>query len=93
MIQVTLRPNRLLEIKGHAETRVCSAVSCLFQTLILYLKNLNLTFDYKIVSGDSYIKINTFNTNVIVAFDMIVLGLKDIEKDYSKELKIIYDEK
>ncbi|AIS52106.1 putative ribosomal protein [Thermoanaerobacter kivui] len=88
-------------IVGHAgydeygKDIVCSAVSAISQTAILGLEALKtVKIKKKIKSGDLWVEIieKGFledNIRLKAILDTMVLGLKDIEKDYGKYLKVV----
>lgn len=97
MIKVNIKPT-VIEVKGHADYNesgkdiVCASVSSIIITTINGLVNLNQTgFEYE--ENEGYVKImitkDTKEINALIS-NMISL-LKDLEKQYSKYIKI-YEE-
>lgn len=78
-----------ISITGHATTQVCSAVSCLTQTLDLMLTKYNIEHEFYCKSGNTQISYKSNNNIVNLAFDFVVTGLKDIAVSYPSQLQII----
>lgn len=74
---------------GHAETIVCSAVSCLTQTLDLILTKYGIEHEFYCESGNTQISCKSDNDVVNIAFDFVATGLKDIAISYPNQLEII----
>ena len=96
MIKVNIIGNNdEIDIKGHAlyddfgKDIVCAGVSSAVITTI----NAILTFDedyinYKVLEGNLNIKVNVHNEIVDNLLSNMINMLKDIEKDYPKNIKI-----
>jgi uncharacterized protein YsxB (DUF464 family) len=78
--------------KGHAaynpgQDIVCSAVSCLFYAFAGYLINReDIKCKYRLDSGDSEIEAEG---NVKECFEMLKIGLMQIEDKYPKFVKVV----
>lgn len=89
MITITT-PNDSISVVGHASQQVCSAVSCLTQTLDLCLTKHNIKHDFVCESGNTKIYCNYLTDDIArLLFDFVVTGLQDIAKSYPNELTII----
>lgn len=79
-----------ISMVGHASTQVCSAVSCLTQTLDLHLTKHNIKHDFVCESGNTKISCNYLTDDIAgLLFDFVIVGLQDIAKSYPNELTII----
>lgn len=88
MITATIAGNKI-SITGHATTQVCSAVSCLTQTLDLILMKYDIEHYFFCESGNTQISCKSNNDIVNIAFDFVGTGLKDIAISYPSQLQII----
>lgn len=87
MITITTS-NNSISVVGHATTQVCSAVSCLMQTLDLILKKYGIEHYFFCESGNTQISCKSNNNIVNIAFDFVGTGLKDIAISYPSQLQI-----
>lgn len=78
-----------ISIVGHASQQVCSAVSCLTQTLDLMLSKYNIEHEFYCQSGNTKIYYNSNNCIANIAFDFTVTGLKDVAESYPNELHLV----
>lgn len=76
-----------ISIVGHASQQVCSAVSCLTQTLDLILKKYGIEHYFFCESGNTQISCKSNNNIVNIAFDFVGTGLKDIAISYPSQLQ------
>ena len=88
MITATIS-NDSISIVGHASTQVCSAASCLTQTLDLCLTKHNIEHDFVRESGHTKISCKSNNDIVNIAFDFVSTGIKDIAESYPNELHLV----
>lgn len=91
---------RKFEIKGHAgydvynRDIVCAGVTAVAQTAVLGLESLNtVSIKKKISDGYMYVEIKDTGSNndsirLCAIIDTMVLGLKDIERDYPTYVKV-----
>ncbi|ADL68659.1 ribosomal-processing cysteine protease Prp [Thermoanaerobacterium thermosaccharolyticum] len=88
------------EIKGHAgydvydRDIVCAGVTAVAQTAVLGLESLKTaSIKKKINDGYMYVEIESYGANddsirLCAIIDTMILGLKDIEKDYPAYVKV-----
>lgn len=88
MITAMITGNKI-SITGHATTQVCSAVSCLTQTLDLMLTKYDIEHYFFCEIGNTQISCKSNNNIVNIAFDFVDTGLKDIAISYPSQLQII----
>lgn len=85
----TTTSNDSISVVGHASTQVCSAVSCLTQTLDLCLTKYDIKHDFVCESGNTKISCNCLSDDITgLLFDFAIVGLQDIAKSYPNELTI-----
>ena len=83
----------ILECRGHAgfadagNDIVCAGISTLTQTLVAYLPEITLDFDYHIESGELFCYGR--GQQAMQAFEMTLIGLKMLESQYPQHLMIM----
>lgn len=84
---ITLTPHQIL-VEGHSSTKVCSAVSCLTQTLHQVLLNNHIEHYFEMTNGYTNIQCDINIEIVNRYFDFVVTGLLDMAKSYPKDITI-----
>ena len=98
MIKV-IKKNEVIEISGHAnydefgKDIVCASVSSIVMTTVNSIMNIDNSFISYVDDGDKII-IKKLNDNDIVdkLLNTMILILKDLEKQYKKNIKVESEE-
>lgn len=93
MIDINVSPNSLI-VKGHSEYAdrgndiVCAGVSALTQAAILGLRYYDVDMDVSMSHGEMTVQINKNEDIVKPIFTAMVVGLKEIAKQYPENVRL-----
>lgn len=98
MIEIRVFNNKVT-VKGHAnyaknggDDIVCSAISTLFQSLVLGVENISKDkMHYQLKPGDSWIEFETFSNDSIILHSNFVIAVNAIAEEYPENVQIILE--